>query len=227
MKSLLAIGLCALLIPILAGCKASVPNATSNAGNGATTAGVSLDQARKELSALPIKGPVSMAGYSRDQFGPAWTDDNNDPGGHNNCDTRDDILRRDLTGLSPASGCTIQSGTLHDVYTGKTIAFQRGPKSTVVQIDHMVALGNAWQTGAQQLSAARRQDLANDPLNLQAVDGPANEQKGDQDAANWLPPEKGYRCTYVERQVAVKTAYSLWITAAEHDAMQTVLGSCG
>ncbi|WP_372460212.1 HNH endonuclease family protein [Nocardia coffeae] len=89
--------------------------------------------------------------------------------------TRDDVLRRDLADVKPATGCQIISGTLHDVYTGKTISFVLGPKSTVVQIDHMVSLGDAWQPGAQQLPASRRRDLANDPRNLQAVHGPTNE----------------------------------------------------
>ncbi|WP_327144643.1 HNH endonuclease family protein [Nocardia sp. NBC_01327] len=236
MKVFVAIGLCALIIPGLAGCKASTPAkapmapaAAQPSGSQpaiAPPAGVSAAQARTQLAALPVKGRAAMTGYTRDQFGPAWTDNNNDPGGHNGCDTRDDILRRDLTDVSPASGCTIQSGTLHDVYTGKTIAFQRGPKSSVVQIDHMVPLGDAWQTGAQQLTAERRQDLANDPLNLQAVDGPTNEAKGDGDAATWLPPNNAYRCVYVERQIAVKTAYGLWITSGEHDAMDKLLAGC-
>ncbi|MGZ4555001.1 MAG: HNH endonuclease family protein, partial [Mycobacteriaceae bacterium] len=79
---------------------------------------------------------------------------------------------------------------------------------------------------AQQLDTARRTALANDPLNLLAVDGPLNTQKSDSDAASWLPPNKSFRCTYVARQVAVKSAYALWVTQAEHDAITTVLQSC-
>jgi hypothetical protein len=172
-----------------------------------------------------------MTGYSREEFGPAWTDDVNVAGGHNGCDTRNDILRRDLTTITikPGSnGCTVLTGVLHDPYTGKTIDFTRGSRTSIaVQIDHMVALGDAWQTGAQQLSAEQRQDLANDPIELQAVDGPTNEQKGDADAASWLPPNKSYRCTYVTRQIDVKAKYQLWVTAAERNAMADVLHGCG
>jgi hypothetical protein len=102
----------------------------------------------------------------------------------------------------------------------------RGPDSSKVQIDHVVALSDAWQKGAQQLTSEQRYQLANDPLELLAVDGQANTQKSDGDAATWLPPNKPYRCAYVARQVAVKQKYQLWITAAEHDAMQRVLSSC-
>ncbi len=171
-----------------------------------------------------------MTGYSRAQFGDAWTDDNTAADGHNGCDTRNDILRRDLTTLvikADSNGCTVLSGTLHDAYTATTIAFTRGiSTSTAVQIDHVVALGDAWQTGAQQLSTDRRTDLANDPRNLQAVDGTTNQAKGDSDAASWLPPNKSYRCTYLARQIQVKASYQLWVTAAEKAVMQQQLSHC-
>lgn len=130
---------------------------------------------------------------------------------------------------SPVVGenCTVLSGTLDDPYTGKTITFKRGADtSAAVQIDHVVALGDAWQKGAQQLSAEQRKALANDPLELLAVDGPANQQKSDGDAATWLPSNKLFRCQYVARQVAVKAKYHLWVTQAEHDAIARVLSSC-
>ena len=95
-----------------------------------------------------------------------------------------------------------------------------------MQIDHVVALSDAWQKGAQQLTEAQRLSFANDPLNLLAVDGPANQQKSDGDAATWLPPNKSYRCDYVARQISVKSSYGLWVTRAEHDAMARVLGDC-
>src|SRR5947199_120048 len=76
--------------------------------------------------------------------------------------------------------------------------------SAAVQIDHVVALSDAWQTGAQLLPALERARLANDPVELLAVDGPTNEAKGDGDAATWLPPNKPFRCAYVARQIAVK-----------------------
>lgn len=191
----------------------------------------SAQAALSTLATLPIKGRAPKTGYARDLFGQSWTDDVDVEFGHNGCDTRNDILRRDLTAitLKPGSnGCAVQTATLADAYTGTTINFVRGADTSMdVQIDHVVALSNSWQTGAQQLDSAKRQNFANDPRNLQAVDGPANQQKGDGDAATWLPSSKSYRCTYVSRQVEVKAAYGLWVTPPEHDAIVRVLKDCG
>lgn len=173
------------------------------------------------LATLPVKGRAPMTGYDRSEFGPAWFDED-----RNGCDTRNDVLRRDLTGIT-ATGCRVLAGTLHDPYTRAVIRFQRGQRtSTAVQIDHVVALGEAWQTGAQRLTAVQRRALANDPVNLFAVDGPTNQSKGDGDAATWLPPNKSFRCSYVAHQVAVKAAYHLWVTRAERTAIDRVLRSC-
>jgi hypothetical protein len=183
------------------------------------------------LETLPIKGRAPKTGYSRDAFGPAWTNDVNVEGGRNGCDTRNNILRRDLIDITvkPGSnGCTVLSGTLIDPYSGRTIPFTRGANTSAdVQIDHVVALSDAWQKGAQQLDQTTRQDFANDPRNLQATSGAMNKQKGDGDAATWLPPNKAYRCTFVSRQVEVKAAYGLWVTQAEHDAIANLLIGCG
>jgi hypothetical protein len=182
------------------------------------------------LATLVVKGRAPMTGYRRALFGSAWTDDNDDPLGHNGCDSRNDILRRDLAATTikaGSQGCTVLTGTLADPYTATTIGFTRGrATSSAVQIDHVVALGDAWQSGAQQWDSARRVDLANDPLNLLAVDGHSNEQKGDANAASWLPPNTAYRCAYVARQVAVKARYGLSVTAAESDAIVHVLARC-
>ena len=125
------------------------------------------------------------------------------------------------------NGCVVASGTLQDPYSGETIPFVRGQgTSSAVQIDHVVALSDSWQKGAQQWDAATREAFANDPLNLLAVDGPLNQQKGDGDTATWLPPNKAFRCAYVARQVGVKHAYGLWVTQAEQDAMVRVLSTC-
>jgi hypothetical protein len=205
--------------------------ALAAAGCGPTASGAdpgptssSNAEALAQLAKLAVRGPASMAGYRRDRFGPAWADVD-----HNGCDTRDDILARDLTGVRRDSdGCTVRSGSLHDPYTGRTIAFRRGVRtSAAVQIDHLVPLANAWRTGARSWTADKRQRLANDPANLLAVDGPANESKGDQDASTWLPPAAGYHCAYVVAQVRVKTTYGLWVTQAEHDAIARVLHGCG
>jgi hypothetical protein len=181
------------------------------------------------LATLPVKGRAPMTGYSRRLFGPAWSDDaSNVPYAHNGCDTRNDILNRDLTDKTWRTGthdCVVVGGTLHDPYTDRVLSFTKS-RATAVQIDHVVALGDAWQTGAQGWSSAKRLSFANDPLELLAVDGPTNERKGDADAASWLPPNKRFRCEYVARQIAVKVKYSLWVTSAERGAMQRVLAGC-
>jgi hypothetical protein len=177
------------------------------------------------LATIPVKGRAAKTGYSRDQFGQAWADTD-----RNGCDTRNDILRRDLSDLALKPGtrdCVVLSGVLNDPYTAALINFLRGSNtSDAVQIDHVVALSDAWQKGAQQLTADQRLAFGNDPLNLLAVDGPANQQKSDGDAATWLPANKPYRCDYVARQIAVKSRYALWVTQAEHDAMARILGGC-
>ena len=178
--------------------------------------------ASRVLETLPIKGRAPKTGYSRNQFGGTWATDGA-------CDVREQILARDMTQVRyrSAADCTVLGGVLNDPYTSKVIHFVRGSDtSSDVQIDHVVALGDAWQKGAQQLPPAMRVQLYNDPLELLAVDGPTNEQKGDGDAATWLPPNKSYRCRYVARQIAVKRKYLLWVTQAEHFAMQRILDSC-
>ena len=175
------------------------------------------------LATLAVKGRGPKTGYSRDQFGAAWADVD-----RNGCDTRDDILNRDLGGKSwrPSThGCVVIAGVLHDPYTGERLLFTKAD-ADAVQIDHVVALSDAWQKGAAQWDASRRLAFANDPLNLLAVDGPTNLRKGDGDAATWLPPQRSYRCRFVARQVAVKAKWKLAVTAAERDAMARVLARC-
>lgn len=179
-----------------------------------------VGQSSAELDTLTVKGRASKTGYTRSQYGSGWRTTDG-------CDTRNIILHRDLETDVVDKKCHVTSGVLQDPYTGTTIQFQRGSRSSqAVQIDHVVALSNAWQTGAQQLSRAMREDFANDPLNLLAVDGPANQQKSDGDAATWLPSNKPYRCRYVERQITIKQKYKLWVTTAEKAAMTRILGSC-
>lgn len=186
-----------------------------------------LGDIRAELDGLEIKGRAPKSGYNRSEFGDAWTDDVNVAGGHNGCDTRNDMLRRDLLDVV-SNGCVVLSGILNDPYTGTSVDFLRGEgTSALVQIDHMVALSDAWQKGAAQWDELRRQEFANDPRNLQATLGWINTQKGNGDAATWLPPDKSYRCVYVSRIVDVKSAYGLWVTQAEYDAIARVLDQCG
>lgn len=175
------------------------------------------------LDTLPVKGRAPKTGYDRDQFGPAWSDVDG-----NGCDTRNDILTRDLTDRSQAGdGCTVLSGLLAEPYSGTWIRFARGEHtSTLVQVDHVVSLSDAWQKGAQQLTPTERERFANDPLNLLAVDGDLNQRKSDGDAATWLPPNKAFRCQMVAHQVAVKSRYELWVTQAEKEAIVRVLSAC-
>lgn len=197
--------------------KSSVAETTAFSGDNTTTV-----LAIEALGKLAIKGRAPKTDYTRDRFGNGWDE-------IGNCDIRNHILARDMSEVKYISDkdCTVVSGKLIDPYTGKIIDFVRGAgTSTKVQIDHVVALSDAWQKGAQQLSKEKRQEFANDSLNLLAVDGPANQQKSDSDAASWLPPNKEYRCRYVARQIAIKIKYILWITQGEHDAIKNVLKSC-
>jgi len=194
-------------------------------GAGVENLAASTMTALKAVDTLAVKGRAPKTGYARFEFGRAWLDVD-----HNGCDTRNDILRRDLVGITFKAGsatCLVAFGKLIDPYSGATMNFVRGVKtSALVQIDHVVALSNAWQTGAFKLSTDARKALANDPLNLLAVNGSLNEQKGDGDAATWLPPLKSYRCSYVARLVAVKKKYGLWVTPAEKEAIVRILSTC-
>ncbi|ASY26642.1 HNH endonuclease family protein [Candidatus Planktophila versatilis] len=177
------------------------------------------------LETLPVKGRAPKTGYSRAEFGQSWADVD-----RNGCDTRNDILKRDMTSViykPKTRNCVVLSGTLIDRYSGEMINFVRGDVSSMeVQIDHVVALSNSWQTGAFKLSIAQRTALANDPLNLFAVKGRLNLQKSDGDAATWVPPLKSFRCAYVAQQIAVKAKYSLWVVAPEKAAMSAILAQC-
>ncbi|WP_405390344.1 MULTISPECIES: HNH endonuclease family protein [unclassified Streptomyces] len=182
---------------------------------------VSAGSALKAADGLTVKGRAPRTGYERDAFGSGWLDTD-----HNGCGTRDDILAAQLDDVSRDSdGCKVLGGVLDpDPYTGGRVTFVRGRSK--VDIDHLVALSDAWQKGAQKWSDEKRRAFANDPLNLVAADSSANRRKGDGDTATWLPPNKAYRCTYVAGQVAVKRKYELWVTQAEKDAMTKVLKSC-
>lgn len=198
---------------------------TDEPGNVPTTTDTSTTTALAALGELKVKGRAPKTGYDRDAFRYRAVDLD-----RNSCDTRNDILRRDLTDvtLKPGThGCVVESGVLADPYSALRIDFTRGTAtSNDVQIDHVVALSDAWQKGAQRWSQDTLAQFGNDPLNLLAVDGPLNNQKGDGDAATWLPPSKKFRCQYVARQIAVKHAYGLWVTSAERSAMERILGTC-
>jgi hypothetical protein len=182
---------------------------------------VKKERATEIIETLSVKGRAAKTGYDRSSFS-HWRDPD-----RNGCDARNDILRRDLTNLvikSDSNGCKVLGGVLADPYSGKNIDFVFG--ASLVDIDHVVALSNAWQTGAFQFTNEIRLQFANDPLNLLAVSASLNRQKGDGDAATWLPPTKSYRCQYVARQIAVKKKYGLWLTKPEKVAMSTLLAKC-
>ena len=200
---------------------ASVPgenNATvAPAGQQAAPTGTALAQ----LRTLEVKGRAPKTGYDRESFG--WRDDVD----RNGCDTRNDILRRDLKNITTKAGtqgCVVLLGRVDSPYSGSSYDFVRNPTNT--DIDHVVALSDAWQSGASSWDAQKKIAFANDPLNLLAVESTLNRQKGDGDAATWLPPHKPYRCEYVARQVAVKAKYGLWVKPAEAEAIERVLTAC-
>lgn len=181
--------------------------------------------ALEAVDLLETKGRAPMTGYDRDLFAYRAVDLD-----RNGCDVRNDILRRDLLDVEirrGTHGCVVESGTLIDPYSGDEITFKRGwGTSGEVQIDHIVALADAWQKGAQAWSEGKLHAFGNDPLNLIATSGPLNQAKGAGDAATWLPPRKGFRCEYVARQVSVKVAYGLWVTSAEKSAIVRILEEC-
>lgn len=177
-------------------------------------------KAKDVLEHLAVQKKNTTEPYYRKQFYDNWGLDSH------GCNTREIILNRDLKD-TVVNGCKVKSGTLEDPYTGKTIAFIRGENtSEAVQIDHVVALSNAWSTGAYKLDADTRYELSQDPLNLLAVEGQANQDKSGSAADAWLPPNESFRCQYVARQISVKYKYHLWVTPTEKSAMQKVLALC-
>lgn len=199
-------------VPVASPTETAKPEAVASATSPALSA----------LASIPIKGRAPKTGYDRDLFATDWDFSFG-------CDMRNKILRRDFAQFQfrSDSSCVIATGVLQDPYTGTVINFVRGVgTSSEVQIDHVVAVSDAWQKGAQQLSSSQRYAFYNDPLNLLAVSGRANSQKSDSDAASWLPANTSFRCSFVARQIAVKVSYNLWVTQAEHDAMVRVLGPC-
>ncbi|WP_328970099.1 HNH endonuclease family protein [Streptomyces sp. NBC_00239] len=203
----------------LTGCTRDGSGAGSGAGGSGN--GPGGGPAAGAVDALAVKGRAPKTGYGREEFGRGWLDTDG-----NGCATREDILRRDLTDTRLKGGrCKVASGVLaSDPYTGRRLEFRRG--RSAVDIDHVVALSDAWQKGAKGWDRSKRVAFANDPLNLLAVEASANRRKSDGDAATWLPANRSYRCTYVAAQVAVKRKYGLWVTAGERDAMKRVLSRC-
>ena len=174
------------------------------------------------LERLEIKGRAPKTGYNREEFYTSWPK-------VDGCNLRQRILKRELgaTAVLAQDNCTVLSGEFYEPYTGAHMSFQeKSELSNDLQIDHVVALSDAWQKGAQYLPKTTRYEIATDPLNLLAVDAKANQGKSDGAAATWLPPNKAFRCQYIARQISVKYKYGLWVTEAEHDAMARILETC-
>ncbi|MPV49089.1 DUF1524 domain-containing protein [Pseudactinotalea sp. HY160] len=183
-----------------------------------------LAVAEEALGRLPVVVPLDLDDYERDFFGPAWQD----PDGAV-CDTRNRVLAawlEDVT-VDPSNPCLVDSGWFVDPYTGAMLMFERGPRtSREVQIDHLIALADAWRKGAHAWPRGRAQRFANDVSNLIPTDGAANQAKGAADASGWLPPARGYRCAYVVQQILVKEAYGLGVSSEEVGAMGEELRDC-
>jgi len=211
----------AVLAVVVSGCKPSVvAESPSPTGKAPKVEQAAPGKIGAELKALPLAAAPHPQGYSRDEFGTAWKDVDD-----NGCDTRDDILARDLTDVRRRGACTVTSGTLHDPYTGTTIHFVRGPQSALVQIDHIYPEHRAWMYGAWKWSKDQRERFSNDPLELVAASGKANDAKGDSGPADWTPDE-GFWCQYATRYVEVATKYHLPVTGADRSKLGTMLRRC-
>lgn len=169
--------------------------------------------------------------YRRSAFGDSWDDNNDAPGGHNGCDTRNDILDRDLVDKTYVSirRCpdAVATGVLHDPYTSTDVAFQRGARvGASVQIDHIVPLSYAWDMGAYDWPDQQRLRFANDPANLIAVQGHANQDKRDSPPADWMPPNTAFACQYAIQFIAVLRGYSLPVDQASTGVLRQAAATC-
>ena len=202
----------------------SVFVATENDGADYTAEAISEPNADSPLATeilekLEVKGRAPKTGYSREEFYNGWPY-------VDGCSLRQKIIKREFGDSAVLDGCNVVAGEYEEPYTGEYRKFNTRDEVSKLQIDHVVALSDAWQKGAQNLDKSERLKVATDPLNLLAVDGSANQQKSDGDAATWLPPNKKFRCQYVARQVSVKYKYKLWITDAEKEAISKILQNC-
>jgi hypothetical protein len=216
--------LAALAVALLAGCGAlavpgTAPNVPPPPGKQPTSGDVA--QARARLGHLAV-APARGSGYQRTaDFGPSWVLDAD----HNGCRQRDDVLRRDLTGVRTSGRCIVVSGTLHDPYTGKTVTFAKSDAAKV-QVDHVYPLGLAWRHGAAGWPQQRRVQFANDLANLLATTGSANDRKSDKGPGEWLPDNHGFWCAYAVRYIDVSAQYTLSISAADRSALTSALSTC-
>jgi Protein of unknown function (DUF1524) len=184
------------------------------------------------LAGIPLV-PLRIRGfdYRRAAFGDSWDDDNDAPGGRNGCDTRNDILNRDLVDKTfvVIKRCpdAVATGVLHDPYTNATVAFTRGAQvGAAVQIDHIVPLAYAWDMGARSWTDQTRKRFANDPANLLAVDGQTNQDKGDAEPAVWMPPNRAFHCQYAMQFIEVLRGYGLPVDAPSVPALRDAAVTC-
>lgn len=222
------------MVGALAGCSgvtAAAPTSTEPSPVPPTIValGPSAEIATALAKVKVVASRPEVPGYRRAAFGQTWTDNHNGTGGHNHCDTRNDMLKAQLTKVEyrDAKQCVVVAGELADPYTGRAIVFRKA-QATAVQIDHRYPLSLAWDMGAAGWTVQRRTDFANDEsANLLAVDGKANESKGDSGLSEWLPINKAYRCTYVLRYLQVAAKYGLPVTKADVDTARTIAPTCG
>jgi hypothetical protein len=205
--------------PTTAGTEATPARTGKTPGSQHHAAKTEVSQARKELSGVRIANEGSQTGYARIKFGQAWKDVD-----HNGCDTRNDILARDLESPRKRGRCVVISGELHDPYTGKTIHFVKA-EATQVQIDHIYPLALAWRDGASGWPESKREQFANDPDNLLAVWGRPNQQKSDKGPAEWKP-QKSFQCIYAIRFTDITDKYGLSVTRADRNTLQDFLAAC-
>jgi hypothetical protein len=210
------------------GHEAAEPSPGASATAPPTGAVAGKDAALALLAKLSRGAQSHWDTYTRESFGdPLWTDDTDAPGGRNGCDTRDDVLRRDLTGarLGERNPCVVLSGVLHEPYTGKILPYDRS-RASEIEIDHVVAVAAAWRAGAWQWTPQRRQAFANDVDNLLAADKTANQDKRSQTPDNWKPARREAWCDYARRYVTTKSRYALSVTSAEATALGEMLATC-
>lgn len=186
-----------------------------------------LSRARALIRKVKVAEPAPGRSYNRSAFGTAWTDDSDAPWAHDDCPTREQVLQRDMPDEAFRSKpgdslrCVVASGTLSDPYTGRKIVFTK-ERPQAVQVDHVIALSEAWQQGAWNWSRRQRVEYANDPLVLLAVDGPANVQKSDHGPAEWLPPNHGVWCALAVRRAQIELRFHLPATRLDKHTMMEV-----
>ncbi|NUT54109.1 MAG: HNH endonuclease [Saccharothrix sp.] len=215
-RSAALVGGVAVFLMVITGCTGTYVPPTPVRSDNPTAPAAPGDDPAAQLAALTVAPEGKMTGYSRDRF-PHWSSQGE------GCDTREVVLQRQGADVQVGDSCKITSGTWTSVYDGKVVT-----DPGELDIDHTVALAEAWRSGADKWTDEQREKFANDlgGLQLIAVTASSNRSKGDQDAAKWKPPAQDYWCTYARAVVSVKTLYSLTVDEAERDALGVMLKAC-